>query len=544
MKLIDLGLRSYAVPVLLAAVVALSACTKKGKFVDVEFADGSSAKLAVADTLRINLVSEPPSLDWNKATDTTSALITDNIMEGLVEYDLKDKELGLIPALATQWKPSEGARKWKFTLRDGVVWSDGKPFTSQNVVDGWKRLLAKETASEYAYFLFGVKNARDFNEGKKPWSEVGIKATAPNELSVELEKPMGYFPYLLTHHSTYPIRMDVVEKFGDQWTEPQNIVTLGAFNLKAWQHDKQVVLERNEKYYGEKPSFQYIVAYMIQEQATAINLFDSGKLDSVQRLPSIELRKLKSRKEFRETGSLQIYYYGINTKKPPMDNPKVRKAVAMAIDRQELVQMLGGGQLPLSSWIPSGMFGYEAERGLQFDPAKAKELLKEAGYSDPSKFPRLEIKFNTSEDHQRIAENIQAQLRRNLGIDVELKNEEWKVYLNTLKTDPPHLFRFGWLADYPDPDNFMSTITGFSENNRTRWKNAKFDELVVKAAGLPDKEARRKVYSEAQKILVEDDLPVIPLFSSVNHLLIANRVENYPVNVMDRFIFKGVKLKK
>lgn len=527
----------------LAALIALSACTKKGQDIEVPLADGSKAKLAVNETLRINIGTEPPSLDWHKATDTTSSLITDNIMEGLVEYNLGDKELGLLPALAVKWEPSERARKWTITLRDGVKWTDDQPFTAQHVIDGWKRLLSKETASEYAYFLFGIKNAQAFNEGKVGWEQVGARITKPNEISVELEKPIGYFPYLLTHHSTYPIRLDALEKHGAKWTDPDKIVTLGAFRLKSWEHDKMITMERNEKYHGEKPSIRFIAAYMIQEQATAINLFDSGKLDSVHKLPSVELRKLKERKEFRETGTLSLYYYGTNVTKKPMDNPLVRKAIAMAIDRQQLVQMLGGGQMPMTSWVPAGMFGYDAERGTGFNPEKAKELLKKAGYDDLSKFPKIEIKFNTNEDHSRIAENIQAQLKKNLGIEVELKNEEWKVYLNTLKTDPPHLFRFGWLADYPDPDNFMSVVAGFSANNRTRWKNPKYDELVLKGAGAIDKEERRKIYAEAQKILVEEDVPVIPLYTSVNHLLIAPRVENYPVNVMDRFLYKGVKLK-
>jgi oligopeptide transport system substrate-binding protein len=337
--------------------------------------------------------------------------------------------------------------------------------------------------------------------------------------------------------------MDVVSKWGDQWTSPEHIVTLGPYNLKVWQHDKLIMLERNDKYFGDKPQIKNIAVYMIQEQATAINLFDSGRLDSVHHLPSVELRKLSARKEFHETGILQIYYYGINVEKPPMNNVLVRKAIAMAIDRKELVQMLAGGELPLSSWIPPGMFGYEPQIGIQFDPAKAKELLRQAGYKDLKTFPKIEIKFNTNEDHQRIAENIQAQLKKNLGVEVELKNEEWKVYLNTLKTGPSELFRFGWLADYPDPDNFLSMMASFSENNHTRWKNPKFDELLLKGASETDRAKRREYYAAAQKIMIEDDVAVIPLYASVSHMLVSPRVENYPISSLDRYDFKGVKLK-
>lgn len=532
--------------ILFAALILFvgSGCTGRGKDIEVELPSGEREVLKYDETLRIMITSEPPSLDWHRSSDTTSALITANLMEGLTEYDLNDKDLKLIPALAEKWEASDNARKWKFTLRQNVKWSDGAPFTAQHVVDGWKRLLSRETASEYAYFLFGIKNAKPYNEGKMSWDEVGVKITGPNEITVELEKSMSYFPYLLTHHSTFPIRLDAVKKGGEQWTEPENIVTLGPFKLKVWQHDRLIVLERNEYYYGEKPQIKNVAAYMIQEQATAINLFDSGKLDSVHDLPSVELRRLRTRKEFRETSRLSIYYYGFNVKKPPLDNPLVRKAIAMAIDRQQLVQMLAGGQLPLTGWIPSGMFGYEADRGLTFDPEKARELLKQAGFGPGSKLPKIEIKFNTNEDHQRIAENIQAQLKQNLGIEVELKNEEWKVYLNSLKSKTQQIFRLGWQADYPDPDNFMSVMLSYSENNHTNWKNAKYDELVNKAAGSLDREERQRLYSEAQKLLVEEEVPAVPLYSTVKHVLVNERVENYPLNVMEVFSFKGVRLKK
>lgn len=527
----------------LSFVFAGMGCTKKGSDLTVETSSGEKLTLKTSETLRINVSSEPPSLDWHKSSDTTSAQITMNIHEGLTSFDLSGKDLHPTPALAEKWEASNGNKTWKFTLRQNVKWSDGQPFTSQHVIDGFKRLLSKGTASEYAYFLFGIKNARAFNEGKAAWETVGAKATSPNEVVIELDKPMAYFPSLLAHHSTYPIRLDVIEKFGDQWTSAEHMTTIGPFNLKVWQHDKMIVLERNENYYTTKPAIKYVAAYMIQEQATAINLFDSGKLDSVHQLPSIELRKLSQRKEFHKFGSLLTYYYGFNTKKAPMDNVNLRKAVASAIDRAEIVQMLAGGQEPLMGIIPPGLLGHEAERGMKFDIAKAKEFLKAAGFSESAKVPKLEIRFNTNEDHQRVAENIQAQLKRNLGLNVELKNEEWKVYLATLKTDPPQIFRFGWLADYPDPNNFVELVTSYSDNNHTKWGNQKFDDLVIKAAAAASDAERSKLYSEAQKILLEEDVAMVPLYTGVGLLLVSERVENYPMNVMWRYEYKNVKLK-
>ena len=414
----------------------------------------------------------------------------------------------------------------------------------QHFIDGWQRLLTPATASEYAYFLYGIKGARAFNEGKlTDFGQVGASITDTGELKVELTSPTAYFPYLLTHHSTYPIRLDVIAKHGDQWTEPGKIVTLGAFTLKVWDHDKAVVLERNEAYYGEKAKVKHILAYMINELSTALNLFNAGKIDAQTSLPSTELRELRKRSEFRETGILSIYYYGFNVKKPPLDNPTVRKAISHAIDRKEITQMLDGGQIPLTSWVPPGMFGYEPNTGTEFNVDKAKEMLDKAGYKDRSKFPKIEIGFNTNDDHKRVAENIQAQLKRNLGVDVELKNEEWKVYLKSLQTDPPHIFRLGWLADYPDPDNFLNLMTSYSENNHTQWGSKKFDDLIEKAVGLATQEMREEVYNQAQKLLTEEEVPVAPIYASVAHSLVAPRVVNFPFNSMQRYIFKEVSLK-
>ncbi len=518
------------------AVLVGVSCTKKKK---------GDYGLDPAETLRVNLTTEPPSLDWSKSTDTTSSHVQDNIMEGLVEYNFADPDLGLEGALAEKWEATNNAQTWTFKLRKGVKWTDGKGLTAQQFVDGWERLLNPLTASEYSYFLYGIKNARAYNEGKiKDFSQVGVSVNKEGDLVVELVGSQSYFPYLLTHHCTYPIRLDVIKTHGDKWTDPGKIVTLGPFTLKTWDHDKAIVLERNETYYGTKAKVKYILGYMITEMSTAINLFDKGQLDAQIQLPSTELPLLKKRPEYKESGILSLYYYGFNVKRAPMDNSWVRKAVSYAIDRKEITNMLAGGQVPLTSWVPPGMFGYEPERGINFDSKKANEALDKAGYKDRSKFPKITLSFNTNENHQRIAENVQAQLKRNLGINVELQNEEWKVYLNTLKTKPAHIYRMGWLADYPDPDNFLNLMTSYSDNNHTNWGNESFDKLIGKAASELNKNTRKALYSKAQTILTEVDVPVAPVFSSVSSILVSKRIKNYPNNTMNRYQYKKVEITK
>lgn len=522
--------------VLAAGLMFTMGCTKKNK--QLEYG------LELKDTLRINLEQEPPSLDWSKATDTTSSLVTVNLMDGLVEYNLDDPDLSLKPSLAVEWTATNNSQTWTFKLRKGVRWTDGAEFTAQQVLDGWKRLLEPATASEYAYFLFDIKGAQEFNSGKlKDFNQVGVKVTEAGDVVVELKQPMSYFPMLLTHHSTYPIRLDVIQKHGDRWTEPGHIVTLGAYRLKVWEHDKALVLERNEGYWGEKALTKNVLCYMINEYSTALNLVESGKLDFQSSLPAKELPLLKSRPGFRQISTLSIYYYGFNTRKSPFNTLKVRKAFVHAVDRKQITDLMAAGHAPLSGWVPTGMFGYESDRGLGFDPTKAAQLLDEAGFKDRSKFPKITLAFNTNENHQRIAENVQAQIKKNLGIDVQIASEEWKVYLSRLRTDTPGIYRLGWLADYPDPSTFMSLMTGYSENNHTGWKSSAYDELVSKGARLADKEERRKVYSEAQKFLVEDEVPVMPIYSSVRHVLLSERVQNFPLNSLERWSFRGVSLK-
>ncbi len=519
-------------------------CTKKNKDLEVTLPAGKGKlTLPLKETLRVRIASEPPSLDWHKATDTTSALVTSNLMDGLVGYDFSKGEPNIVPALASKWETQDN-KTWIFTLRDGVKWSDGEFFTAQHVLDGFQRLVNPATASEYGYFLYPIKNARAYAEGKiKDFSQVGVSIPNPNQVKIELEKPMAFFPFLLTHHSTFPIRLDVVQKHGDKWTEPENIVTIGPFKMIVWEHDKQLVLERNPNYYGTPASLKHVVILMIQEATTAVNLFDSGKIDAMNDLPPQQLRQLKGRKEFKAIGSLVIQYYGFNVLKKPMDNVKVRQAIAHAIDRQEIVSILDGGQIPMTSFVPAGMFGYEASRGLPFNVERSKQLLKEAGYTDVSKFPKIDFRMNTAESHQLVAENVQAQLKRNLGINMEIKNEEWKVYLSTLTADAPPMFRFGWSGDYPDPDNFLNLMTSYSENNRCHWKNKKFDDLIEQAATESDREKRRELYAQAQKIMVEEEAPLVPLYSSVNQHLVSERVENYPVNILGYYKYNEVRLK-
>ena len=497
----------------------------------------------LSKTLRYPISSEPPTLDWNKSTDTTSALVIGNIMSGLARYSFSKSKPEARPDLAESWE-QVSSRVWIFRIKNQVYWSDNQALKASHFIDGWERLLNPKTGSEYAYFLFPIKNAKAYNEGKiKNFSEVGARINKQGHLRVELEEPLSYLPYLLTHPSTYPIRKDIIEKKSSLWTKPENIVTLGAYQLKRWDHDKALVLERNDKYHGELAKIEKVILYIIPEEKTILDLFLSKRLDVVPNLSSRDLPFFKKNPEYKSYGALSLYYYGFNVQASSLKDVRIRKALVHAIDRSQVVNLLNSNQLALKSWIPQGLFGYNKQIGLSFDPEKAKKLLDQAGYKDRTKFPKLDISYNTTADHKMLAENIQSQLRKNLGIEVELKNQEWKTYLQKLSLGDTQVFRMGWMADYPDPDNFMNLMTSFSDNNHTYWKNKEYDKLILEARSVPDGKKRKKLYDQAQSLLLEKDVAVFPIFSGVAHKLVSSRLKNYPLNVMSETLFQRIEIK-
>ena len=310
-----------------------------------------------------------------------------------------------------------------------------------------------------------------------------------------------------------------------------------------WEHDKRIVLERNTNYYNSAAKIKNILIYIIPESGTALNLFEQGKLDAIGDLPSRELPVLRKKKEYRSHPIMSIYYYSINIKKQPFDDVRVRKAFNMAIDREEITNLLKGDQVPLKGWVPMGLLGYDPSIGFEFNPEKARKLMDEAGYKDRSTFPRVTISYNTHEDHKRVAAKVQAQLKKYLSIQVELANEEWKTYLQSLKTGRQQVYRMGWVADYPDPDNFMTLMTSYSENNHTGWGNDRYDSLVEKASTLLDEKERLRLYVEAQRILIEQESAVIPIYSPQSHWLISDRVKVFPLNIMGKIAFKEMEFK-
>jgi len=487
--------------------------------------------------LRINLGTEPPTLDWTLATDGVSIKLINQLMEGLTRMgpDLRPQ-----PALAERWDVSPDGTTYTFHLRPGVRWSDGEPLRAGQFVDAWRRLLAPATAAEYAYFLFPVRNARAFNAGEiDDPAQIGVRAADDATLVVELEAPLVYFPSLTTFMVTFPLRADVIAAHGNAWTEPEHHVSLGPFLLEEWRHEYRVALRRNPTYWGEPATLERVIGYMVEEASTALVLFEQGALDMID-LPPFEIRRYRDLPTFRTRPLLRGYYYGFNTQEPPFDDVRVRRAFAMAVDRASFPRLLQGGEVPAAFWIPPGMPHHNPDIGLRFDPEQARALLAEAGV-EPAGLAPVRVVYNTDQTHKLVAEKVQEQWQRHLGVKVELENREWKVFLKELTTRTPPVYRLGWGADYPDPDNFMQLFTSDSANNHTGWGSEEFDDLVSRAARERDPTRRQQLYDRAQQILLERDVAIVPFFVTSLNLALSGRVRGYTPNAMDLLMLEGVR---
>ena len=484
---------------------------------------------------RMTLSNEPPTLDWNLATDSVSFTVLTNLMEGLTEYD---HELRPHPAVARSWEVSPDGRTYLFHLRDDVYWSDGQKLRAADFEYSWKRLLNPLTAAQYAYFLYDIEGAQEYNTGKiRDDALVGVWAVDDLTLKVRLRKPVVFFPSITTFMVTFPMRKDIVEQYGNRWTDPEHIVTNGPFLLDEWHHEYKLTLRANPHYFGDQPRIEKVTMYIINQATTALTLYETGDLELAS-LPPEAMEAYKGSEEYRTTALLRGYYYGFNVLEPPFDDPRVRRAFSMAIDRREFPAILKRGEIPSSYWIPPGMPYHNPGIGLAFDPERARALLSEAGYPGGRGFPSVTATYNTSPENRLIAENLQAQWKRNLGLSVQLDNLEWKVYLHQLETSPPPLFRLGWGADYPDPDNFMNLFTSTSGNNRTRWRNSVFDELIGSAVADPNTLGRQSAYDKAQKILLEEDVVIMPLFVATQNWVVKPTIGGLRLNAMELLYLK------
>jgi oligopeptide transport system substrate-binding protein len=506
----------------------------------LSFSSACTRKQGGGDTLRLRLPSEPPAVDWTLATDNVSKDVIYPIQVGLTYTDFHHKAQ---PSIAESWTVSKDGKTYTFKLRTDAKWSDGQPVVAQHFVDSWERLLNPATAAEYAYLLFNIENAENYQSSKlKDFSKVGVKALDDHTFEVKLSAPAAYFIFLTSFWSTFPIRKDVIAKHGDKWTEAANIVSCGAYKLVTWEHDSKLVMEKNPHYFNKEnsekmpPKLEFRV---VKENAVAVTLFDQGALDIVRDPPPIQMNVLLQRPELLKSSYFRGYYFAFNVKNPQMSDVRLRQALAMAVDRNEFLKVLPGMVEPMKGWIPEGMVGYNKDKGMAFDPVKAKALWD----SVPKKPASLDYWYDQKEIHKSVAEFIQGQWKKHLGLEVKLVPQEWKVYLKTVRVQKLPIFRLGWGADYPDPDTFMALFTCSSGQNNTAFCNKRYDAAVKEAGQIFDEGKRQALYDEAQKILLEDETAVVPIFREHLLYLVSKRVSDFKPNGMNDYRIEDIRLK-
>jgi len=472
-------------------------------------------------TVNLNLGTEPPTLDPALATDTTSVDVIENLFLGLTDYD--DETSKTIPELATSWECSEDGLVWAFHMRKDVKWSDGTPVTAHDIEYGVKRTCDPATASDYAYVLYIIKGAKEVNTGEvKDLDYVGVKAIDDYTIQFALNNPAGYFPGIAGMWVARPVPKWTIEKYGDKWTEPENIVTNGPYLLKKWAHEDEIIMEKNPDYCeAGKVQIERVHYVMVVEASTAMAMYEEGELDSLETAPLEDMDRIKAdpvlSKELFIAPRLCTYYYGFNNTKPPFDNALVRKAFSAAINRQALIDfILKGEQTPATTFTRPPIFGSvlpEEGIGIGYDPEAAKKYLAEAGYPEGKGLPEITLMFNTSEAHRNIAQTIQQMWKETLGVEVNLANQEWKVYLKTVTEDAPQIYRLGWCADYPDANNWVyENFHSTGGDNSIKWHNPEFDRVTEEAAREPDPIKRLELYKRAEQILCEEEAAIAPIY--------------------------------
>ena len=494
---------------------------------------------------------EPQSLDPHIATGVPEHHIITSLMEGLV---LKDSTtLAPIPGVAESWDVSDDGRVYTFHLRQNARWSNGDPHIAQDYVWSWWRALQPALGNLYAYMYYSINNAQEYYEGTiTDFDQVGVKALDDYTLQVTLENPTPYFLQLLDHYSLFPVHQATVEKFGTadergtRWTYEGNIVTNGPFQLLEWQINRRVVVERNPFYWdAENVGLNKIIFYPTENAVSEERMFRSGQLHYTNDVPTdkIPVYRNEGNPSLRVAPYLGSYFYRINTNVPHLQDKRVRRALAMAIDREQITEhILQAGQMPTYALTPPGTMGYYPKSDLTFDPEAAKQLLAEAGYPNGEGFPVTEILYNTNESHRKVAVAIQQMWNKYLNIEIKLLNQEWKVYLDSESAGQYTISRASWIGDYVDPNSFLDLFLCNGGNNRTGWCNAEYDRLILDVAPkMKSHEERLAVFQEAETLLL-DAMPMIPIYIYTSKHLMNSSVKNHNGNLLDQTTFKELTL--
>ena len=530
-------------PLLMALMVALMAAL---------FPAGTGA--AAEREIVYNLGADPRTIDpvLNNAVDGSNVIY--NLFEGLVHIGFDDApEAGC----AEKWEVSEDGMSWTFHLRPGLKWSDGAPMTAEHFRYGFLRAIDPANASPYAHLGFFIKNGEAFFNGKAKAEDVGLVAVDDVTFRIDLEYQTPLMLDYLSYHIFFPARADVVEQDPRGWSASGAFPCNGPFMITEWKHNSEMTLVKNPHYWdADNVKIDKVRMVMINDVNTALAAFKGGKVDYNTLIPAPMLPQLLESGEAKARNTLGTYFYVFNTTRRPFDDARVRKAFALAVDRTAIVEKVTkGGQKPANGFIPYGIPGvnpndltvdFRAEDKAEYLPERAdveqaKKLLAEAGYPDGKGFPKVQCKYNSNLGNKAIAEALQAMWRQNLGVEVELYNEEWKVFINTRNKKDFDIARHGYLVDFFDAGSLLEMWqTGVWENSAS-FSDAEYDALIRDSLEQMDRAKRIEDMHKAEQILMQD-LPVLPLYFYSTPYMQSDRVKGIYRSPRNWVFFRGAEV--
>jgi len=530
-------LPALAFPVAVVAAVAVFAYLTQGPEADLVW----------------TAVGEVTTLDPARMTALQDGRVADALFEGLAVLDPRSLEPR--PGVAERWDVSDDGRTYTFHLRADARWSDGRSVTAEDFAYAWRRALDPETAAEYAYMLFPIRGAKAYykaaakarNEEQKAalGSEVGIRVEGPRRLVVELERPTAYFLDLVAFSTYLPVRRDVVESWGDRWTFPPHLISNGAYRLTQWRFQSRMRWEKNPYYWNAGTvALERIEVRVFEEPNTALVAYETGEIDlttsvpALAKTPLLEASRAGRRRDVLNSANLGTYFYRFNCTKGVLADARVRRALALALDRREIVDRASrGGEAPATVLVPPGMAGYESPAGLAESVEEARRLLAEAGYAGGEGLPEFALLVNKGgEAHVAIAEMVQQQWRDRLGVRTRIEQVEWKVFLDRVHALDYEIARAGWYGDYVDPNTFLDMFVTGGGNNDTGWSNGQYDALIARAASETDAAARARTLAEAEAILLAET-PIVPIYFYTTVILVRPGLVGVEPNLLNRIDF-------
>ncbi|PLW69252.1 peptide ABC transporter substrate-binding protein [Pseudohalioglobus lutimaris] len=526
----------------LLTTTALSACTGGESNVEIGNRTG---------VLHFGNGSEPQGLDPHVVTGVPENKLVRAMFEGLTVKNPWTLEPE--PGVAESWDISADGKIYTFHINPEARWSNGDPVTAGDYVWSWNRALHPSMGNQYAYMLYPVVNAEAFSRREtEDFSDVGVKALDDQTLQVTLNAATPYFLQLMDHYSTFAVHPETILKHGamtdryTKWTRVGNMVNNGPFNIKEWKLNRRIVVEKSDTYWDkDKVRLNGVVFYPTENIVSEERMFRVGQLHTTGTVP---LDKVPAYQAMENTPYVQApylgtYFYLINTKRPPLDDVRVRQALSMAIDRVKLNDtVLQKSNFPAYSITPPGTMGYNPPKLFDYDPALARQLLADAGYPDGEGWPDVELIYNTNESHRKLAVALQQMWKDVLNVKITISNQEWKVYLDSVDTMDFDIARRGWIGDYVDPNNFLDLYITDGGNNSTGFGDPRYDEMILKLAPqAKTQEERYRIFYEAETMLMEQ-MPILPIFTYTSKKLMHPSVRDMPSNLMDSLNLKYVWL--